>query len=284
MLASSFVLLIPFALGLAIPVSLRFALGPERAQRFLGLGLPLAFLIAWGILVGPGWQAYDSLGRIGHIVFGGMLLGLALDLFIQRRVLVVTAGAIYLAICAWAAVNGGLWPRQMPSLVALVGFIGSATIAFGLFWRIDQLRRSAQPHIAASTATLLQVALTALSLAAVAAVVGDVPLRATAAIFALAIAGLLVFGALFALELANLTLLVAAGGLFAIAWALIERTPGTAVGVGVSVLILFADGTVRRVPLPQAGISRFLYPLILAATALGPILLAVLLTVAVRAS
>ena len=41
-------------------------------------------------------------------------------------------------------------------------------------------------------------------------------------------------------------------------------------------LILFADGTARRVPLPKARISAILYPLILAGIAALPLALAVL--------
>ncbi len=281
--ASPLALLLPFVISLLIPLGLRFGLGAERAQRFGSIGAPLVFLISWGVIVRPGWLAYDPLGRIGHIVVGGMLLGLLLDTFIQRRVLVIAAAAIYIAVCAWMEAVGGVWPKQVTTGM-FAAFVVGAAVGGGLLWRIDLLRRSEQPYIASTTATLLQLTLMAASLALVAGVAEDVPLRAGAMILAAVIAGYLVFSAVFALELDNLMVLVLGGALFGIAWALVERNHAAAPGVALSGLILFAEGTAQRVSLPKAGISRILYPLILAITALGPILLAALLTYAVRAT
>jgi hypothetical protein len=70
--------------------------------------------------------------------------------------------------------------------------------------------------------------------------------------------------------------------LFATAWALVSATVAALPGVILAALVLFADGTARRVPLPRAGISAILYPLILVGMALLPVVLAVAVTVALR--
>ena len=60
--------------------------------------------------------------------------------------------------------------------------------------------------------------------------------------------------------------------------ALAERSPEAMLALLLLPLILFAEGTAERVPLPKARISAILYPLVLAGVAALPAALAVLVT------
>ncbi len=122
----------------------------------------------------------------------------------------------------------------------------------------------------------------AFALAAVAAAAADAPLRATAVVLALSLCGLLIFTWATASGSSATVILSATGGLLAIAWAVYQRAPSAGPGVVLCGLILFADGTARRVPLPRAGISRFLYPALVVGVALAPVTIATLLTLALR--
>jgi hypothetical protein len=279
--------LIPLIVAFVIAGGLRLALGADRSARFVGLAVPLAFLLSWAAIVHPGWLAYDAVGRIGHIVSGAMVLGAVLDVFPLHRAVVLALGTVFLAACAWAEFEGGFWPGHMPSVANLLIFAGLIALAGGVLWRIDALRRREQPHLASSRAALIQLVMLALSLAAVSAASADAPLRAGALILAAALGGFLVvtfvFTAIRDLALPTVIVLTSAATLLAIAWALCERTPRAIAGVALSGLILFAEGTVRRIPLPKAGISRILYPLLLGLVGLAPLALATAITVALRA-
>ena len=70
--------------------------------------------------------------------------------------------------------------------------------------------------------------------------------------------------------------------MLAVAWAFANRNPHAALGMIVLPLALFAEGTARRVPLPKAGVTKILYPVVLVAACALPVLLAILMTLAVR--
>jgi hypothetical protein len=282
-----------FVIGLllalaAVPASLamvRTGLGAERAARVGGLVPPLVFLIVWAVAVRPGWFAYDALGRIGHIVAGGALLGLALDLAQPPRWIRLAGGVVFLLVCAWAEVNGGLWTGGMPPLGNLAALCGASILGGVILWRFDVLRAetrgAAFPH--APAVMLLSALILTLALAAIAAAVADATLARTALILAAVISGQLAWVWWMQADVPEAALLGIGGTVLATAWAIFERNAGTGPGLVCSGLILFAHGTAARVPLPKAGISRWIAPLVLAAASAAPLVLAVLMTLALKA-
>ena len=124
--------------------------------------------------------------------------------------------------------------------------------------------------------------MTAMSLTAVAAVAGDGQLASTGLILAMALGGYLTWIWISGTPLAAAAICPAAAGLFALAWALTGDEPALLPGVTLSALILFADGTARRAPLPHAGISVVLYPAVHVGVALLPLALAAVLTAALQ--
>ncbi len=279
MLQSSLALLIPLLLAFAISAGIRLGAGPERAARFGGLALPIAFLVGWGLIVKPGWFAHDALGRVGHIVLGAMLVGLVCDAWLTRRGFLVIGALGALIVSAWAEVNGGVMPRQMPSLAMLVEFALAAAIGVLVLWRLDRLRTTAHPFMPPVGVWLVVSVMAALSLLAVAAAADDRPLRLSAAVLTAALLGAGLWSWLSRQEVVGATVaLSAAMAQLAIAWALFERSPFTGGGLVLTGLILFADGTANRIPLPKAGISRLLAPLVLAGVATIPLGLGAILT------
>jgi hypothetical protein len=117
-----------------------------------------------------------------------------------------------------------------------------------------------------------------LALAVQAALVGDHDLMVTALLFFAAL-GALAFSQLFMPILLGDSLVLGGGAaLLAIAWALVERDPSLRIGIILVPLILFADGTAKRIPLPVARISAVLYPLVQAGVAVLPLGLGALIT------
>jgi len=282
MLAAISLYAVPFVLTLALTAVVRWSTGAERASKFVGVALPLGFLMGWGIIVSPGWHAYDALGRLGHIVFGAALLGLALDVWQPRRVLALPILVAFILGTAWASANGGLLPRMRPDGVVLAGLFVMTAAGCGLAWRLWRLSEADVPMGTPAAATLVLLVMLALALAAIGAAAGQDALRATGVVLALALAAYLPWTSLTGLSLPAAVLCPGAAGLLALAWALVERSALTLPGVALAALILFAEGTARRVPLPRAGISVFIYPLALAAIAVLPLILAVALTLALH--
>jgi hypothetical protein len=269
---------VPFVLTLAVTGVVRLSAGAERAAKFASVALPLGFLMGWAIVVAPGWHAYDAVGRIGHMVLGAAVVGLALDVWQPRRALAVPVLLLFIVGSAWAEANGGLLPRARPDGTVLAGFLAMIAAGCGLGWRLWRLSVTAVPVGTPSAAILVLLVMLALALAAVAAASGQDTLRATGLVLALALAAYLTWTWMTALPVPGAALVSAAAGLLAFAWALAERSAATLPGIALAALILFADGTARRIPLPRAGISSVIYPLVLAGIALLPLLLAWALT------
>ncbi|TAL02402.1 MAG: hypothetical protein EPO08_07150 [Rhodospirillaceae bacterium] len=282
MLASAGVYAVPFAVTLGMTGLVRWVAGAERAGQFVGLALPLGFLVAWAVIVAPGWHAYDSLGRIGHVVFGAALAGFALDFWRPRRGFAIAILLAFVAGSSWAEANGGLWPQARPDAAVLLSLVVSAVLGAALAWRIDRLQDADVPTGAPGAAILVLLMMIALTFAAIAAVSTDAALQATGLLLALAIAGYLTWIWITGAPLPAAAVCPAAAGLFALAWALVARDAATIPGLALAGLILFADGTARRVPLPRARISGLLYPLILAGVALLPMVLAAAVTLGLR--
>ena len=279
---TSAVYLAPLAITFALTGLVRWVAGPPRAERFVGLALPLGFLIAWAVIVAPGWHAYDALGRIGHVVLGAALVGFALDFWRPRRWYAMTILLVLIVGSSWAEANGGLWPQARPDMAVLLRLAASVAAGIVLAWRIDRLRMTDVPMGDPGTATLVLLMMTALACAAMAAVSHDGALRASAVLLALATAGYLPWSLMTGAPLSAAAVCPAAAGLFALAWALLAHDGAAIPGVILASLILFADGTARRVPLPRARVSGVLYPFVIAGVALLPLVLAVAVTLGLR--
>ena len=271
---------VPFLATVMLAGAIRGIAGAERSAPFIGAAFPLGFLIGWGVMVAPGWFAYDALGRVGHIVFGGALAGLLLEVWAPRRAIVIAVAAIFLLGSAWAEANGGLWPGKTVPVATWLNLIAVAALGAGLVWRLDALgrARTEHAHTASTVVAVTLAAMLALALAVVAAAADDTAMRGSGSALALALAGLAAWQWVFGGAPSYVVVFSAAGGALAIAWALFERADGTLAGLLVCGLILFADGTARRIRLPRARISRILYTLLLCGASLLPLALAGILT------
>jgi len=282
MVASAGVYAVPLVMTLGAGGLIQWIAARERAAQFLGLALPLGFLLGWAVAVGPGWRAFDAFGRIGHIVFGAALLGFALDFWRPRHVFTITLLAIFIAGSSWAEANNGLWPDGNLGVMVFARCAVSIVLAGVLAWRIDRLRvleiPKGNPAANPTAAALIVLLMMAAALGAVAAAADEARLAATGAVLALAIAGYLPWAWHGERTLPLAALCPIGAGLFALIWAMVTTGPVLAPGIALAALILFADGTARRVPLPRARVSGLLYLLILGGIALLPLLLAVAVT------
>ncbi|MBX7201221.1 MAG: hypothetical protein K1X51_17780 [Rhodospirillaceae bacterium] len=260
-------LVLPFALTLVFTGALRLGLGAERGARLAGAAVVAGFLIAWAIVWRPGWMPTEPFARIGHIALGAMLMGLLVDAVIQRRFATFIAAAGVVAVSAVASVTGTLtpgWPLPVSNLSLIGGLIA---LALAVLARLDRLRGD-------TTVVLVITAMVALAAAAIAGVAHDTPLSVTAVMLALSLAAYGVIAALIPLPVGDAIVLGAGATLLAIVWALAASHPAVRPALLLLPLMLFADGTARRVPLPKARISGLLFPVVLAGVAGLPLLLA----------
>ncbi len=282
---------LPFGLALALACGVRLALGAERGVRMAGVAAVVAFLVTWGIVLRPGWFAHDAVGRIGHIAVGAALTALLLDFLAARRWWAYVAMAVVVLVSCWASVNLGLWPPVAFTWMKGMALAALAVGAFLVLLRLDALASRAvnarglndggvpPPRELTAPITLAMVCF---GLSAVAAVARDGAMAATALALAMAVAGYTAAMVLVALGPSRGLVLGAGATMLAIVWAFADRNPHAVLGLIVLPLTLFAEGTARRVPLPKAGITKILYPLVLAAACALPLSIAVLITLAVR--
>jgi len=261
-------MILPFALTLVFTGAIRLGLGAERGARLAGGAVIGGFLIAWAIVWRPGWMPAEPFARIGHIALGALLMGLLVDAVIRRKAATIVAAIGVVAVSAIASVTGTLMPRwPLPSddvlMIGLLAVLALATLA-----RLDRLRTD-------TTVVLVITAMAALAASAVAAVAHDLPLSVTALMLALSLAAYGIMAALIPLPVGDSIVLGAGAALLAIIWALASTHPAAAPALVLLPLIMFADGTARRVPLPKARISGLLFPLVLAGIASLPVVLAV---------
>jgi hypothetical protein len=281
MLASAGVYAAAFVAVVALTGIVRWAAGVERMPRFVGIAFPLGFLPAWAAATAHGWHAFDELGRIGHIVMGAAVIGLALDYWRPPRAFAIAVVAGFAVICAWAEANNGLWPNALDGRFAL-RFAVLIVAGLGLAWRIDRLAGSDVASGTPAAAAIILLAMLACALATVGAASGMPLLRETGLLAALAMFGFLPWLWTSRAPLPVAMALPAAAALFALAWAIVATAPAALPGVALAALILFADGTARRVPLPKAGISAILYPALLVGMASLPLILAAAVTAVTR--
>ena len=265
------VIFFPVILTALIAGVLRAAGGAERGPSIAGFAVAGGFIVSWGFLLTPGWGPVESFGRIGHIAGGAALAGLVLDFFGPKRFWAAVVAGIVIFVSTWANLNNGFAVAGGLSAIKAVSFLILAAGALIVIARLDQLR----DQRAVSYVTIVMVAL---SLSAQAAIVGDTDVSVTALILALCVGSYALFQTFVPVFLGDSVLLGAGAALLAIAWTLAERDPSTRIGLILVPLILFADGTAKHVPLPNARISSILYPIILACVAGLPLALGALIT------
>ena len=263
----------PFLLALAGVVVVRWFAGAEHASRWGGLAAAVGFFIGWQILVDPAWSPKTAHDRIGHIVLGATLVGLAADVWPARRWLRTTLMLGLVLGSAWISVSGGITLKTLPELGAAIAGVTLAIAWLGTAARYSMLREQGATFSVIVVSGLLGVAV-------VAGVSGDAVV--TKATFAAASAWL---GHAIGCRLVGVppswtALSLATAATFAAAWALAVGKPAAIPGLALLLFVLFADRTARRVPMPGGRISDFLYIAVLAGAASIPVILAAVVTAA----
>ncbi len=262
-------LLLPPALTIVLAFALH-VFAKERAQRVGLLPVALSILGCWAFIVRPGWVPVDDVRRVVHIAVGAALLGLALDAVKPHRIITAILVAGFLVGSAFASVTGVVVPEGPISLADGLMTGALAATAFLVLARFDAMRERSL-----SLTVLLTVV--TLGLTALAVIAGDETLRGLALVLATALAGYLLFVALTGAPAGDGLVLISGAPMLAIVWALAQKYPDMRLALICLPLVLFAEATALRVPLPAARISALLYPLILAGLVSLPLALAALI-------
>jgi hypothetical protein len=262
-------LLLPSALTVVLAFALHL-FAKERAQRVGLLPVALSVLGCWAFVVRPGWVPVDDVRRVVHIAVGAALLGLALDAVQPHRIVTAILAAGFLVGSAFASVTGLVVPDGPVSMDDALMTGALAATAFLVLARFDAMRERAL-----SLTVLLTVV--ALGLTALAAIAGDETLTDLALVLAASLAGYLLFVALTGAPAGDGLVLVSGAPILAIVWALARTYPDMRLALICLPLVLFAEATALRVPLPSARISALLYPVILGGLVSLPLALAALI-------
>ncbi|MGE4062863.1 MAG: hypothetical protein AB7E79_05800 [Rhodospirillaceae bacterium] len=265
------------AIGLLSPLAVAFVLAmalhvfaKERAPRIALLPLAAGIFAGWFFIVRPGWVPVDDVRRVAHIAVGASLLGLVLDAVRPHRIITAILVAVYLLGCAFASVTGTVLPEGPIALSAAVLTGAWAVVAFLVLARFDAMR--GRPLSLSVLLTLV-----AMGLAVLSAIGQDAPLAGLSLVLTAALAGILIFVILTGTSITDGMVLIAGAPMLGIVWALAQRHPDMRLALLCLPLVLFAEATALRVPLPAARISAMLYPLILAALVSLPLGLAALI-------
>jgi hypothetical protein len=270
MLKTLLPVVVAFAVAAVGLVAVRLGLGAERGPRlasgFVGLGV----IAALAAVPGFEWSAVGALDRIGHILIGSLIVGVVLDALKPPRAVEGALVTVFALGCGWASAMGGLVPNVTPTVLR----VGLA-LALGLIWLGMILRFGAlNAHKPTNLVVLIAAAAGVALLAAIAgdATVTLIALSLAAALFAFAAVNLI-----WVLDFGHGAVVPAAAGLVAMAWALSQRHPETLLGLGVLALVLFAERTARRVPVPKSGIAPYIYLAILGGCCAIPVVIAAVL-------
>jgi len=267
-----------FLITVGLSGLIQWLAGPERAPRYVGLAFSLAFLFMWTVVFADNWAPVDARSLVGHIVLGAAILGAALAYFRPSRAIAFPFVLVALLLAAWGAGTGHLW--KVPPAHGLLRFAVLALVGAGLAWRVERIATTDVPVGVPGPTTLVILLMTSLALAAVASTSGQTPLVVSGLLLAAAVAGYIPLALVTKAPLSAAMLCPAVAGIFGVAWGIVAGNAAAVPGVALVGLILFADGTARRVPLPKAGVSAILYPLIVAGVSVLPLALAVAVTVA----
>ena len=248
-------LLVPFALTLVLSLALR-VLAKEKSERAAVIPAAIGILGCWAFLARPGWVPVDDVRRILHIGVGAGLLGLALDALRPHRVVTAILAGGFVVGCALASVTGGIIPKGPLSLRDGVIIAALAATAYLTLARFDAMRE--RPLSLAILLTLV-----AFGLALLASIAQEAMLAKLSLILASGLAGYLVFVAVTGGVASDGMILIGGASALGVVWALAQGHPELRLALLCLPLVLFAEATALRVPLPVARISAFLYPLVL---------------------
>ena len=260
---------IPFGVALAAAGALRLVAGPDKGARYAGISVVIGFAAAWNWLLLAPWVPFDALSRVIHIAIGGSIAGLALDLVTLRRSwAIVIVAAVFVLGCVWATISGALIGAPPDDTAGWLRFGLYLFVWFGLLARLDVLKRE-------GPAALVTVFMLAIGLGLVAQMSGEGAVGAAAYALAAAFAGLLALSWILSLAVGNGIVLGGGGAVLGLAMAMAE--PGSKASVIALIFLLlvpFADGTAKRLPLGPAAVRSALYPLALIGVSALPVSLA----------
>ena len=255
-------------MALATAGILRLVAGPERGARIAGLSILFGFAAAWNWLLLAPWVPVDSLSRVIHIAIGGFAIGFILDLIQPRRPWVVAIAVIYAIGSGWSTISGGLLGPAPDEAGGWLRFVFYLLFWAGLISRLDTVRAEG-PY------GLVICFMLACGLGLIGQMSGEGAMAATAYCLAAALAGYLALSWILALAVGNAVILGGSGAVLAMAMALADPTSqASAIALSLLVLVPFADGTARRIPLGPAALRPAIYPLALIGVALLPVALA----------
>ncbi len=263
-------LLLPPALTLVLAFALH-VFAKEKAERVALLPVAISVLACWAFIVRPGLFPVDDVRRVVHIAAGAAILGLALDAVRPHRVIAIILALLFLLGSAFAEVTGAVMPNASISATDAVMTVVLTVAAFLTLARFDAMRER-------SVGLVILLTLVAFGLSVLAAIAQDTSLTGLAFVLATALAGYLIFVAITGAAASDGLILVAGAPLLAIVWALAQLHPEMRLALLCLPLVLFAEATAQRVPLPAARISGLLYPLILAVLVSLPLALAALIS------
>lgn len=250
-----------FAVALGVRLFAR-----DKAERCASVPLAIVLLAGWAFLTDLGWTPVDEVTRIAHIVSGAALIALLFDALRPGRFVTAVIAAVFVAGSALGTVTGRIIPARLSWLDAGLA-AALALTALLVLARLQVMR-------AYALGCTLTLTLLAAGLFAIARMGGEAVLADVALVLALALAGYTAYVAVTGAALGDGLVLLAGSSVLAIVWAVAQRQPDDRLALALLPLVLFAEPSARRVPLPAARISAFLYPLILAGFVSLPLALA----------
>ncbi|MFL2771910.1 MAG: hypothetical protein ACJZ9F_12985 [Rhodospirillaceae bacterium] len=260
--------LIPFGVALAAAGSIRLLFGSTKGAQYAGVSFLVGFSAAWHWLLLAPWVPYDPLSRVIYIAISGALAGLALDMFAFRRSWAVIVHIVFVLGCVWSTLTGELLGAPPDSIAKWLRFGLYLALWLGLLARLGSFKSE-------GPTALVTVLMLALGLGFVAQMSGQGEIGATAYTLAAAFAGLLALCWVLYLAVGNVIVLGGGGAVLGLSMILTEPGAETSVIALVFLLLIpFADGTAKRIPLGPQPIRTALYPLALMIVSLLPIGLA----------
>lgn len=264
---------VPFTLVLLAGVGFRLFAGPERTARWSGLPLGWGVLAGWVLLVDPSMVPKTAHDRVGHMVLGAIIVGVAFDTVVARPLWRGVILGLFIMGCAWLSVMGGVAVRTAPTVAT-----GVAGAAWAATWLTTTIKMDTLRSHAATAQTIIVAALA--GIVAIAMTIDDGAVAKTVLGTLSAWVGLILARFLFAAPISWAALMPVLAVIFSGAWAMAVTRPVVAPGLAVLLFVLFADRTARRIPMPGGRISDILYVLVLAGMAAIPVILAVAIVAA----
>ena len=264
--------LIPFGVALAAAGVLRLVTGPDRGAHIAGISILIGFAAAWNWLLLMPWIPYDTLSRVVHIAIGGFMAGLALDLMQLRRTWAVAIIIVFALGCVWATISGALLGAPPDEAGGWLRFGLYILVWLGLFARLNTLKQE-------GPTALVTVLMLAMGLGLIGQMSGEGAIAAAAYCLAAALTGYLVLVWALALAIGDAVVLGGGGAVLGLAMALAEPdSTASAVALLFLLLVLFADGTAKRLPLGPSALRPALYPLALIGVAILPVSMAAIIS------